>query len=273
MTTLTAPQSNSILESIRRFLESIAVTDKWALLEPAVAKMERDFKLIWSHQKTLFLREMVRYRGQFTESLSEDQIDRIMNKVSIITATEMETAIRTGRMSAMTTAAEHFISVNKFDISFSLANPKAVEYLAQSGATRVVIDRTTQGYIRTIVTEGAEKGWSYNKTASEISKRFDGFSVKLPQKHLRNRAELVVVNETGNAYEVATSSVVDDMERKGLLMEKSWMTSGDDRVSSGCAKNEAAGWLLNAEAFPSEHMHPLRFPGCRCTTLYRRRPD
>lgn len=65
-------------------------------------------------------------------------------------------------------------------------------------------------------------------------------------------------------------AAVKDMASLGLAMEKSWLTVGDNRVSDGCAENEGAGWIPLDEPFPSGDQAPLRFPGCRCTALYRR---
>ena len=58
----------------------------------------------------------------------------------------------------------------------------------------------------------------------------------------------------------------------GLDVEKHWSTMGDDKVSDECLLNEQDGedgWIPLEQAHTSGHMHPLRFPGCRCDELYR----
>jgi len=60
-----------------------------------------------------------------------------------------------------------------------------------------------------------------------------------------------------------------DLDAVGLGMEKYWSTMRDDRVSDGCIENEDAGWIDLAKNFPSGHVRPLRFPGCRCDLLQR----
>ena len=95
------------------------------------------------------------------------------------------------------------------------------------------------------------------------------FSERKPQLHIRNRAELIAVTETGNAYEKAAMLQAEALQQAGLPMEKSWNTVGDDRVSDGCQENEDAGWIPIDEPFPSGDMQPLRFPGCRCNLQTR----
>lgn len=106
--------------------------------------------------------------------------------------------------------------------------------------------------------------------AQAISDRFVEFAVGRPQEHVESRAHLVAVTEVGDAYEHGNEIVVNDLAAAGLRMEKKWDTIGDGRVSDGCRENEQAGWIPIDEEFPSGDMRPLRFPGCRCTALYRR---
>lgn len=155
--------------------------------------------------------------------------------------------------------------------SFSLKNPRAVAYLEAHGAELVAgINDTTRDAIQSIVTQGVDEGWSYNRTAQAISTRFREFAVGRPQDHIDSRAHLVAVTESGNAYMAGQQAVVGDLMDAGLSMEKAWATIGDDKVSEGCQANEAAGWIAADENFPSGDPHPLRFPGCRCDVRYRR---
>jgi predicted ABC-type ATPase len=56
-------------------------------------------------------------------------------------------------------------------------------------------------------------------------------------------------------------------------MEKKWSTTGDNRVSELCLVNEDESWIGINQPHASGHMMPLRFPGCRCAELYRRKKD
>ena len=100
--------------------------------------------------------------------------------------------------------------------------------------------------------------------------RFEEFAVGKPQKHIDSRAHLIAITEIGEAYEVGNATVADDLRQAGLPMEKSWLHSRDGKVSDGCLRNAEDGWIPIEQAFTSGHMHPLRFPGCRCAALYRR---
>ena len=159
------------------------------------------------------------------------------------------------------------------DISFSLANPRAVAFLEQYGAERVTkINQTTRKAIHDMVTRGMELGLPYDQVAEEISSRFSEFAVGMPQRHIESRAHLVAVTEAANGYEEGSRSAVGELEAAGIEIEHKWLTVGDSRVSDGCRSNQAAGWIPNGQAFPSGHERPPRFPGCRCTALYQRKP-
>jgi hypothetical protein len=157
-------------------------------------------------------------------------------------------------------------------IRFDLKNPRAVDYLRDYGADLVKsINETTREYLQTLIQQAANEGWSYQRTAEAIIKRFEEFAVGKPQAHIDSRAHLIAVTETGNAYEEGNRIVAKDLQDAGLEQEKFWSTVRDDKVSDGCRENEAVGWIGLDQAFPSGHQRPLRFPGCRCECRYRRK--
>ena len=92
----------------------------------------------------------------------------------------------------------------------------------------------------------------------------------MPQRHLRDRAELIAVTEIGQAYIDGQLDQAERLAARGARLEKSWLTVGDDRVSDGCRGNADQGWIPLAQAFSSGHTGPLRFPGCRCALQTRR---
>jgi len=159
-------------------------------------------------------------------------------------------------------------------VAFDLKNPRAVNYLRDYGAKLVTkINETTRETLQGLVTQGAEEGWSYKRTASEIISRFEEFAVGKPQEHIDSRAHLIAITETGNAYEEGNRIVAKDLQDAGIEQEKFWSTVGDDKVSDGCRENEEAGWIGIDEEFPSGHQRPLRFPGCRCLANYRMKKE
>ena len=150
----------------------------------------------------------------------------------------------------------------------SLPNLRAQEYAKKHAAEAVTqINDTTRKEIARIVCDGVKSGASYNDIAKEIKNKFEEFAVPMPQKHVSNRAVLVAVTELANAYCEGNAQVGNYLQDNGVKMMKAWQTLEDDRVSDGCKENERVGWIPINKEFPSGHMHPPRFPGCRCDFL------
>lgn len=150
----------------------------------------------------------------------------------------------------------------------SLPNLRAQEYAKKHAAEAVTqINDTTRKEIARIVSDGVKSGASYNDIAKEIKNKFEEFAVPMPQKHVSNRAVLVAVTELANAYCEGNAQVGNYLQDNGVKMMKAWQTLEDDRVSDGCKENERVGWIPIDKEFPSGHMHPPRFPGCRCDFL------
>lgn len=147
----------------------------------------------------------------------------------------------------------------------SLPNLRARAYAKKHAAEAITqINDVTRKEIARIVSDGVKSGTSYNDIAKAIKSKFEEFAVPSPQKHIPNRAVLVAVTELANAYCEGNAQVGDYLQSNGVKMMKAWQTLEDDRVSDGCKENEQAGWIPIDKEFPSGHMHPPRFPGCRC---------
>ncbi len=259
--------NKSLLRSERMLME--AAKDR--ILKPIQAVMTADFEEIFRLQGYHFLREFTKYQTEFAESFTNDDATRIWGKVAIGTQGKMTDKIVNGTAKAMGAGYNTLSQAVGWGVSlsFNLKNPRAVQYLTKNAALKVTaINDVTRKEIARIVTKGVEEGASYAKMARDIKGKFDEFSVKKPQLHIRNRAELVSVTETANAYGEGNYIFAQDLADKGLVMIKAWQTVGDDRVSDECADNEAAGWIPQAELFPSGDEHEPRFPGCRCSVLY-----
>ena len=150
----------------------------------------------------------------------------------------------------------------------SLPNLRAQEYAKKHAAEAVTqINDTTRKEIARIVSDGVKSGSSYNDIAKAIKNKFKEFAVPMPQKRVSNRAVLVAVTELANAYCEGNAQVGNYLQDNGVKMMKAWQTLEDDRVSDGCKENERVGWIPINKEFPSGHMHPPRFPGCRCDFL------
>jgi hypothetical protein len=256
------------LEEARRRADSNRERRKIeSVLQPQLAA-------VFADQGTQFLKKFTSLRGEFAESITAD--DWLPLWYSVVEGTEdamvipLEEAIET----ALYRGAVSQVAAFSLGIEFDLTNERAVAYLDGYAAKLVTgINETTRDYIQTIIVNGVRDGLNYEAMAGQIAGRFAEFAGKVRgPKHIRSRAELISVTEVGNAYSEGNRIIVLDMEAAGLKMQKAWLTRGDDRVSDGCRANQAAGYIDLNTAYPSGHQRPLRFPGCRCDEVYRRKP-
>lgn len=269
-----------LLAALTRFDEAATVAAKWRKLGPIERTLQQAMAKAFQAQGRAFLKEFKVTRRKFTEARLRDELREALTDDDWLGVFDAATRVsfrlflnplRVAIGESLTLGAGDLIAQMGMEIAFDLANPRAVAYLEAHGAALVRgIDDTTRAYLRTVITNGVADGWSYNRIAAAITSRYADFAVGRPQEHIDSRAHLIAVTEVGNAYEAGSAAVVDDLRDQGVRLEKSWDTVGDNRVSAGCAENADAGWIPVEQAFPSGHQTPLRFPGCRCTALYRR---
>jgi hypothetical protein len=268
-----------LLEALNTFLEAVSVAAKWRQLDPVVARTEKRIGSIFKRQGQIFLRGFAGLRGQigeaaFREALGADDWIRVFDLATGATTEAFFEIIQGAARDALRRGASQTLADVNIDIAFNLRNPRAESYLQQHGYGLISqIDAVTRGNIATIIDNGTREGWSYNRMAREINTLYREMAVGRPQQHIDSRGHLIAVTEIGQAYEAGSSIVVADLQEAGLQMEKMWLTVGDGRVSPGCQANMSEGWIPNSQSHASGHMNPLRFPGCRCTELYRRKPS
>jgi len=256
---------------ITAFLEAASVAAKWRKVRAIERRLERDMAKAFRAQGKTFVKRFASLQGRFSESIGDDDWLGIWDDTAQVTDQLFIRPIQRAVQLSLVAAATELIADLEVDYTFALRNPRAVAYVESHGAELVRgIADTTRDYLRTVITEGVDNGWSYNRIAARISERFTEFAVGRPQDHIESRAHLIAITEVGQSYEAGNEIVVRDLADAGLRMEKKWSTIGDKRVSAGCRENEAEGWIPVDEQHASGHMHPLRFPGCRCTELYRR---
>lgn len=273
------PSHASLLEldaALEQFQEAAAVAQKWRVVRKEESRLEKAMTKAFRAQGRAFLKGFAAMKPLFEstalrEEWTDDDWLQIFDDASGDTFATFLRPIQRGVQTALMAGANNLIGKIGGDVSFSLRNPRAVTYLEQHGAELVTgVNDTTRGYIQTLMRQAADEGWSYNRTAKALTDRYSEFAMGKPQEHIDSRAHLIAVTEVGQAYEEGNDIVVDDLQSSGVSIEKSWSTVGDDRVSEGCQENEDDGWIDYDETHSSGDMHPLRFPGCRCTELYRR---
>ena len=166
-----------------------------------------------------------------------------------------------------------------FKISFDDFDEAAHRRLQEVAASKITrINQETRKQIRHILVDGFKgevqpdgttKYESYQQIAKDIKDRFEEFAASFPQQHIRNRAELVAITETRDAFVTSKHETSKTLEDHGWKQEKHWNNIGDSLVSDGCLSNSAVGWIDNNANFPSGHQYSPRFPGCRCNVTRR----
>lgn len=243
-------------------------------------RLEGELRVAWSLQGDQFVRKLETYKGGWADSTAGQPAfpgwESSWEEVAESTTTRFVNPIVRTIKAALVSGGAQLLGDLALQGAFNLANPEAVRYIQQHGAELVSgINETTKGYMRTIIRDGLEKGWSYDKLADEINNRFVGFGEERPQEHIRSRAHLVATVEIGNAYEAGSAITAQELRDGGLVMEKAWLTVGDGKAyeeGDPCGPNEQQGWIPLDQPFSSGDMQPLGHPACRCTALYRRKP-
>lgn len=267
------------LPQLTRLIEAFTAQRKLRALDPLERKIELAMQRAFRKQGAAFIAALNRRAGILSGRLQEAPGDILPPDWEAIfdSVVASESLFAAGTAQAfedsLLLGAGHTMADFSVTGAFDLGNPRAAVFLDTHGAEAVArINLETKRGLRTIISTGLSEGQSYDQIARNIRERYAGFSTPQPQQHIRSRAHLVAVTETGNAYTVGTRAVADDLVAAGLVMEKSWLTVGDSRVSSDCQANEGADWIPLEDMFPGGVAQPLQHPGCRCTMLLRRQP-
>jgi len=267
-------RATALLPILARFLEAARRVSKTRALTPIERRLELAMRKVFRAQGAALTRRLARLRGRFPiqEAISPADWLPLFDAAALETLRLFVDPIDLAVGAALKAGALAAIADTRAGMSFTLANPRAVTYLKQYGAKLVKgVDDTTRDYLRTIITQGVDEGWSYGKMAKAITDRYEEFAVGRPQQHIDSRAHLIAITESANGYEQGNRLVVQDLRDGGLEMVKSWLTVGDDLVSDGCQENQAEGWIPLDQAHSSGDQCPPRFPGCRCSELYQRK--
>lgn len=219
-----------------------------------------------SKSRTAFFSKLLEQDRQFTLS----DFDRAWNEVEIETTDQLQVLIYKIEAEALEKGAVTIAQMFRPETggSFDLANPRAVAWFSQFGGSLDYIkdiQGTSKDQLKTIITKAIDEGWSYNKTAKALSDRFTQFG--------RARAQLIATHESAQAYEAGNRIFIDGLTDAGIVIEKKWMNSFDEKVTPECKANTADGWIPLNQAHTSGDQNPPRFPGCRCYENYREAKD
>lgn len=262
-----------LAEASKRALETVQVARKAALLAPLHARLYRSAALHFERQQDALRRELARRAIVLNETVCResfgDDVGGILDEIFVEFRPMFADSMARVLGETMKGAVRHRLADVAIDLTFNLDHPLAQEHLLAYAMDAVTgIDETTRRSMVQIVARGEREGTSYTEIARQMVRQFDRFGEVSPQRHLKNRAELIAVHELGNAYEAASRQTVDAIEAKGLPMVKYWSNTGDDRVSDQCRADTAAGWIRAGDPFPSGRQHAPGHPACRCSILY-----
>jgi hypothetical protein len=264
-----AARLSSAAIGLRKRREKAALARKHQKKVAAFFRRQKALTLDALGRQEYLFHESYRRLSEETTELTAAQWQRIWEEIARQSTPDLQEAIAAAEADGLIYGAEQLKRSLPFDAktTFNLANPRAVAWFQQNGGSieKIAgIQRTTGDQIKTIITKAIDEGWSYNQTAKEISEKFDGFS--------RDRAQLIAVNETAQAYEEGNMLFAQSLKDDGITMVKKWMNSGDDKVSDGCLENTADGFIPIDQYHSSVHQQPPRFPGCRCWEIYEQAP-
>ena len=193
----------------------------------------------------------------FRESAVEDA-DEILDALLRVFNARLLTSLNGEHINIYLTGSAEMITwgTTKAGIPIAYEGPPirhAIDYAREHCAQLVTnLNDETKKRLAQVISKGIENKRGIDGLARDIRKEFTDMS--------RYRSQLIAKNETADAL----GQAFEDRGKELGLTGKEWVTVGDDRVSEGCQENEAAGIIPFNQPFPSGHMRPPRFPGCRC---------
>jgi hypothetical protein len=220
------------------------------------ARLEKQKKSILSKSKKLFNKKA---------SGVEKQIDVILEVVEdkILVDQIMAQSALSMRLGANYRIRK--MKLGDVGVAFDLDHPLAAQYLKKDRRVLLqsVLPQTTKDQIKPILLKALEAGQSYEDTADIIS---SAHSLS------KDRAQMIAVNEIGNAYEEGNLVPMLDLQDEGYKVEKEWITVGDNQVTDTHLENEALGWIDLGDSFSGtgdDRAPGSDNPRCRCTMGYR----
>lgn len=217
---------------------------------PLEQRLRKELRRMWKEQAATlqkkFLPELARYADNVTEALRPLTPSQLGLLLSLLNTSEAEWASSIAKIlaDALRIGAQRLRTEVEVDVSFNLPTSEIETIIREQAANLVSnINRTTRERIRNLIADGIKNSESYSAIAKRLRDTFEGFEAPSPLRHIRDRAELIAVTEIGNSYIEGQLQQGRRIVRKGIQLQKGWLTVGDDRVEEDCLRNQQAGWI------------------------------
>ncbi len=251
-----------LIETTRLYNRLKGVRDTERQLRYFESRAAKEIGDVFKEQGEILLTKLEEFKSYFQEEVGRDT-DFALNTAFYLTFNRQRDLITRYRLIATKIAQQSFTSSVGVDTSFDLYDVGAYRELEQTAAQSVSgINEVTRTRIKKIITDGYQEKKTYAQIAREIKNEFEDFATPAPQKHIRNRAELVAVTEMRDAHETSQFRQMKDFMDKGYEMEKSWLTTKDERVCDICGGNAGAGWIGSMDIFPGGQFMAPAHPAC-----------
>lgn len=152
---------------------------------------------------------------------------------------------------------------------FNIETEPAVKYLRNLETLHLSekdwsIYKTTKKEILTLISDWVKSWKSYTKIWEEIE-------ATNPFVFSKERAKLIAIQETWQAYGWANYEPARKMKLKWYIMEKKWTTSHDDQVRDTHLANQEQGWIPLDKLWVAtgDMFAPSKEFRCRCTSITR----
>ena len=198
-----SPNLKPLIEATRLYNRLKGVRDTERQLRYFESRAAKEIGEVFIEQGEILLEKLEEFKHYFSEEVGRD-VDFSLNTVFYLTFNRQRDIITRYRLIATKIAQESFTSSVGVDTSFDLYDVGAYQELEKTAAQRVTgINEVTRDRIKKIISDGYQEKKTYAQIAREIKGEFEEFAKPAPQKHIRNRAELVAVTEMRDAHETS----------------------------------------------------------------------
>ena len=128
-------------------------------------------------QGNLLLERFKKHKSSFVESVTQGDLGMDFTEVFDLTSEDLKQTLQEIIAAALGAGATEQIADLGMDVSFSVDNPRAQQFIRERGAEMVTrINDTTRSRINTILGESSKNGWNYTETADRIKGEFEEFA-------------------------------------------------------------------------------------------------